>query len=211
MHTLRNEVHVTGTVQVLEAIGKILREGATRKHRPLAHTTGIRYKQYDPAGFPEEQQLHLADLCDSQEWASVCDARFKKYGRGVVALHKIKKDDVIMDYHGVEVHGVTVAEHCEANPSALPEFCVEIAQNPRRVIDGTAEKCPQHKGNRCLGRLANHAEKGAANMVMYDISLTMSDRARVVALVARVDIEPFQQLFWDYKDVRARKMFRPQE
>ena len=44
---------------------------------------------------------------------------------------------------------------------------------------------------------------------MADVAFTTIDAPRVLALVARVDIQPFQQLLWDYKDPAARQMFKP--
>ena len=137
----------------------------------------------------------------------MCDARWDFCGRGLVALQHIKKHDVIVDYHGLEVRGVSMEEHLATHPGSVETFCVEVKQHPRRIVDASAEICTKHgDGRRCLVRLSNHAEiNHGANMALFDIELPLEGRALV--LVAKVDIEPFQQLFWDYKDQRARDLY----
>ena len=39
--------------------------------------------------------------CNTQKWVGICDVKIdQSKGRGVIATHHIKKDDIIMDYHG---------------------------------------------------------------------------------------------------------------
>ena len=141
----------------------------------------------------------------------MCDVTFPKLGRGLVTLQHIQKDDVIVDYHGMVVRGVPFETYI-LRPGVASEFCLEIDQHPKRIIDATAEKCAEHNDNRCLGRLVNHAlrKKGiAANMVMSDILLRdMTEKPQVAVLTARFDIEPFQQLRFDYGDSVARTLFK---
>ena len=92
----------------------------------------------------------------------------------------------------------------------LSEYCMEIDQKPKRIIDASTETCTEHPGHRCLGRLANHGvqKKGTANMCMADIVLDqIVTKPRVVVLMARTDIEPLQQLRFDYRDPVARALF----
>jgi hypothetical protein len=168
----------------------------------------IQYKAYAP--FLEPQQIELHHRCKTQEWVGVCDVKYEKYGRGLVSTQKIDKGDVIVDYHGLVVEGPNLEEHF-AKPGVLSEFCLQIAHKPKRIIDASAESCEQHPNNRCLGRLANHAlaRKGSANMALADILLdAVPGRPRVVVFVARVDIEPLQQLRFDYNDKVARDLLK---
>lgn len=190
-----------------------LRKEGTRRHKnPLKETTAIHYKAYQP--FPEELQIELLRRCRTQEWVGVCDVKFAKYGRGLVSLQRIQKDDLIVDYHGLVIEGVSLDDYQE-KPGVSVEYCLEIKDKPKRIIDATAETCVVHPGNRCLGRLANHAlqKKGtAANMVMADILLdALPEQPRVVVLQARHQIEPFEQLRFDYNDEVARALFKDTE
>ena len=196
-------------LQVCDEVRKLQKVGVKRHHKPLASTTGIKYRSYDPA-FGLEQQMELLHRCQSQEWVGVCDVKFVKLGRGLVSLQKIQKDDVVVDYHGLVVEGVTMEKYVEKE-DVKSEYCMEISHKPKRIIDATAEHCLEHPGNRCLGRLANHAllKNGVANMVISDIELNLiTTKPRVVVLQARTDIEPFQQLRFDYTDKVARKLFK---
>lgn len=150
-------------------------------------------------------QLCLQTRCETQDWVGICDVTLPGFGRAIVSTQKIKKDDVIVDYHGLVVEGASVAEYVE-RPDVKSEYCLEVAQNPRRIIDASSDSCEQHEGMRCPGRLVNHANKKIANMQMHDVQLDhLPANPRVVVFVARVDIEPFNQLRFDYGDKEARK------
>ena len=87
------------------------------------------------------------------------------------------------------------------------EFCFELPGPPKKIVDAGAEDCPLHPRTRCPGRLMNHAEKGA-NLKPKDIKLRLLDpQQRVLVFVARRQIEPFEELLFnygDYKKCRAK-------
>jgi hypothetical protein len=193
---------------VCDEVRVLQKAGTTRQLNPLKNSTGIRYKAYEP--FNQEQHMELLHRCQTQQWVGVCDAKFAKYGRALVSLQRMKKHDIIVDYHGLVVEGMSLDDYSEANPQVSVEYCVVVEHKPKRIIDATSETCINHPRLRCLGRLANHAhhKRGAANMVMTDVLLDMmSGQPRVVVLQARLDIEPFEQLRFDYNDRVARALF----
>ena len=199
----------------------------------MKNTTGINYRAFEP--FPETQQIELMRRCETQEWVGVCDAEFPtlpKCGRALISLQHIRKYDVIVDFHGIVITDMNLEDYARRDYVASEyclevgectawkwtrsrrnggEYCMEVDQKPKRIIDATSEICTVHPGNRCLGRLANHAlqSKGsAANMVVADILLTaLHNTPRVVVLQAHVDIEPLHQLRFDYNDPVARRLF----
>jgi len=88
-------------------------------------------------------------------------------------------------------------------------------------VDATIDPCAIHRGNRCLGRLCNHATERVrvdnykCNMKLSDIVCThlpvdavSKQHKRIIALVARRDIKPFEQLLFDYGDSDARQAFK---
>ena len=192
-----------------DEVNRLRKVGVKRHLNPMSDSTGIRYKAYDKS-FGEEQQIELLHRSVTQEWVGVCDVKFAKFGRGLVSLQHITKDDVVVDYHGLVVEGLTMEEYSK-KPGVVSEYCMEIDQKPKRIIDASSETCPDHTGNRCLGRLANHGlvKSGTANMCMADIELNLIEtKPRVVVLQARMDIEPLQQLRFDYRDTVARALFK---
>ena len=118
---------------------------------------------------------------------------------------------MIVDYHGLEVWGISMDDHKKNDKAVLFEYCLEI-ENPKRVIDATSETCVHHLGNRCLGRFANHSlqRKGtAANMIMADAVLELvPNKPRVIVLVACTNIKPFEQFRFDYNNPVARALFK---
>ena len=189
-----------------DEVKRLKRDGARRQVHPITDTTGIRYRVYDTA-FGLAQQRQLLHRAQTQEWVGVCDVTFPKIGRGLVSLQKIKKDDVIVDYHGIVVTDITMEKYAKKD-GVRRDYCIEIDQKPKRIIDASAETCTEHPGHRCLGRLANHGKKGTANMCIADIVLDqIATKPRVVVLMARTDIEPLQQLRFDYSDTIVRALF----
>ena len=189
-----------------EQVSSLQKECAKRRQVPQCDSTGICYKQFED--FDGDQQIELKHRCDMQEWVGICDVEFKMFGRGLVSTQRIKKDDVVVDYHGKVITGVTHEEYCN-NPAVLPEYCMEIPGPPRRIIDASNEICPDHPNNRCLGRFANHANKNNNdNVKATDVHLDkLEPPTRVVVLKARRGIEPFEQLRFDYGDNIARQLF----
>ena len=183
-----------------------------RRQAPLSDSTGVRYKHYDE--FDQDQQIELNHRCETQEWVGICDVTFAKFGRGLISTQRIKKDDVVVDYHGKVITNTPFDQYCK-QPAVLPEYCMEIPGPMKRIIDASNETCPHHAKNRCLGRFANHSfgshskMSQTQNMKTAEILLDKleQNQTRVVVLKARRAIEPFEQLRFDYGDDRARKLF----
>ena len=90
----------------------------------------------------------------------------------------------------------------------MHEYCLEIKGPPRRIIDAGSEHCETHPGNRCLGRIANHLRITTANIDATEIALEkVIPKTRVVVFKALRDIEPYEQLCWDYGDKAAQELF----
>lgn len=198
-------------LQVTDEVKRLKKDGVKRQFNPLKDSTGIRFKPYDPHGFHEDLQIELLHRCKTQEWVGICDVILKGFDRSVVSLQKIKKDDVIIDYHGLVITPhVPIADYCKKD-GVKWEYCMEVMNAPKYIIDATSDNCIAHPGHRCMGRLCNHADqrKGLqANMTMTDITLkALPDQPRIVAFRARHPIEPFQQLRFDYHDKVARELF----
>lgn len=142
-----------------------------------------------------------------QRWVGICDVTFAKYGRGVITLQRIQKDDIICDYHGEIIKNCNLKEYLASTEDI--GYCMEIPGLYKRVINAKKEHCTEHPNVRCLGRLVNHAldRRVTSNIKPVDI-LIFQTGERAVILKARRIIEPFEQLRFDYKDKEARRMFK---
>ena len=146
----------------------------------------------------------------------MCDVEIPGMGRGVIALRPIRKNEIVLDYHGLETEGERLDEYCEKDPTArLSEYIVDVRQGRQRLIDASIDPCAVHFAHRCLGRLVNYAaesQKGRfnekCNLKLAEVVCSQLTNQRIVVLVARRDIEPLEQLLWDYKDDVARKSFQ---
>ena len=193
-----------------EQVTSLQKECVKRKQSPMCDSTGIRFKQFEE--FNEDQQQKLKHRCDTQEWVGICDVQYpEKFERGLISTHRIRKDDVVVDYHGKVVTDIPFDEYSQ-QPSVITEYCMEIPGTHKRIIDASNDVCNTHPGNRCVGRFANHCNpnqrNNGQNMKSVDVLLDkLEPPIRVVVLKARRAIEPFEQLRFDYGDDRARKLF----
>ena len=172
-----------------------------------------------------EFQLSFKFKCEEQEWQNLGVIFFgDEKGRGVVALAPFQKDDVVIDYHGLETmrsEYSSVEEYCAENPDRRQmHFCVEVKTgNMKRLIDASLEPCSQHPGRSCLGRLINHASylnKGMTNkrcnLKLMEVScpqLTLKGEkvfARATFVALR-NIPILEELLFDYGDKAAQQMF----
>jgi len=147
----------------------------------------------------------LVDRMLTQKWVGICDVTFTQYGRGVITLQRIQKDDILCDYHGDIIKNCNFAEYLEATDDI--SYCLEVPTGPhKRIINAKTEDCKDHPNVRCLGRLVNHAldKRIASNIKPVDIGVFMTGE-RAILLKARRVIEPFEQLRFDYKDKNARQ------
>lgn len=180
-----------------------------RHLNPMKDTTGLSYKdQYHT--FDEDKQRELQERCNTQKWVGVCDVVFQGYGRGLISLQKIQKDDIIVDYHGKTIKNKNFDDYIKLSGNS--EYCLEIKDSQKRIIDATSAECPvaAHGSTRCLGRLGNHgrAKKGKANMVFVNIHLKdMPEAPHTVVLKATKSIDPFTHLLVDYNCPAAWGLF----
>ncbi len=127
-----------------------------------------------------------------------------------------EKNEVVLDYHGIETEGEKLDEYCEKDPTRrLWEYIVDVRQGRQRLIDASIDPWAVNFGHRCLGTLVNYAaesHKGKyndkCNLKLAEVVCSQLTNQRIVVLVARRDIEPLEQLLWDYKDDVARKFFQ---
>ena len=170
--------------------------------------------------FDAEMHKVLIETVRKQNWDGICDVTLPAYGRSVITLKPFQRNDIIVDYHGLDIDSqLSVADYVSGNPvERKSEFIVEVQTYKRKLIDASSDICPTHGNHRCLGRLLNyaHSKDLKCNMQLMEIicpmfprpgSPTGKDPTRISVLVATQPIAPFTQLFWDYKDIEAREMF----
>ena len=76
-------------------------EKSKRRHQPLKRTTGIIHRN----NMDIETQKDVERLIKTQKWTSFVEVDYGKdsFGRGLLSLHHLEKDDIIVDYHGNNV------------------------------------------------------------------------------------------------------------
>ena len=94
----------------------------------------------------------------SQQWPSICDVHVKGLGRGVVTTTKVEKGEILVDYHGEEIKGMSCEEYLDI-PGNQSDYLFQISQ--KHLVDASKEICDEHPNNRCLGRLINHVVQGS--------------------------------------------------
>lgn len=124
---------------------------------------------------------------------------------GLFATRKFEKDDIIVDYDGTVITGMSMNEYLKT-PGTIQEFVLEVPTGARRIIDATND-VGKHPTNYRLGRLANHVCSKKSNMRVVDLTLDKCDNHRVIVFKARKTIYPLEQLRWDYMDKNAQNMF----
>jgi hypothetical protein len=121
---------------------------------------------------------------------------------------------VILDYHGKTIVGKTHEEYmAEEETGAKEEYVMEISR--KYLIDGTQETCTCHPDRLLLGRLANYANQKKTtkcNMklqrhIMRGHTEGGNMSKALILFVARRDIEPLEELRFDYGDRRCAEMF----
>ena len=152
----------------------------------------------------EQFKKILTKTCKDQTWPFICDVNIKGLGRGVITTDFIDKDQILADYHGKVVKGITATEYMADHPECS-EYLFQISQ--KHLIDASNELCPvvDHMKNRCMARLINHNSPRHTNVKPVIVNLSASKS--VLLMVAKHDIPPFEELRYDYGDQEARKMF----
>ena len=127
---------------------------------------------------------------------------------GLVSLQKFAKDDLICDYHGKIVYKNAADYEAEVGADAMT-YVMEVKQGTNKhLIDASAEICPEHPTNYCLPRLANHVMQRTKSFStnLKSIEVPLYDSPSIVVFRARRNIEPFEQLRYDYNDKKAREV-----
>ena len=66
-------------------------------------------------------------------------------GRGVIPTAPFLKNEVVLDYHGIEVEGHTLDSYCQMNPDLVKtEHIIEVKQGRRRLLDASEDPCAIH-------------------------------------------------------------------
>ena len=93
------------SLQVTKVITSLNLEANTRRERPLSDSTGIRYLDNIDVPMDYYTQVEVLHRCQGQAWGSVfCQADFETKGRGLVALQRIRQNDIVVDYHGKVIY-----------------------------------------------------------------------------------------------------------
>ena len=152
----------------------------------------------------EQFKKILTKTCKDQTWPFICDVNIKGFGRGVITTDFIDKDQILADYHGKVVNGITANDYMADHPECS-EYLFQISL--KHLIDASNELCPvvDHMKNRCMARLINHKSPKHTNV--KPVILNLSSSKSVLLMVAKHDIPPFEELRYDYGDQEARKMF----
>ena len=167
----------------------------------------------------DDTQMEISHRIAQQTWQGIEDAFFPGFGRGVMATMPFTAGDIIVDYHGTISnlpYETYITQLLSEGIFPIPEFILVIPHT-RKLIDATSEKCPYHGNNRCLGRLSNHANmksknKSICNMKPVYVVLDSLPKdshgkfQKVVLFVARRNIQPLEQLRWDYEDKTAQTL-----
>ena len=93
-------------LQVTTTVENLRNEANTRRESPLADSTCLRYTEDVDAPMSFGTQFEIARRCKQQDWGSVfCRVDYgEDKGRGLVALQRISKDDIVVDYHGKVIY-----------------------------------------------------------------------------------------------------------
>lgn len=188
-------------LQVMIQVTELTKPGSIRRMK-MDQKQFVPYQGQNIDNYPLEQQTILQERMTKQNWPGVCDVNYTKFGRGLMTTCSIAKDDILLDYCGKRINGITSDEYLVENPDSS-EYLYQVTS--KFLIDASSETCPNHVGIRCLGRLINHGNKKAANLVSKHVFF---GSYQYLIFIASRDIKAFEQIFFDYGDVVARRQFR---
>ena len=129
-------------------------------------------------------------------------------GRGLIASRRFLKNDILVDYHARVITQNEKEDIMTADDSRMNYlFCA-----PGLVWDGSAEWCSCHPQSRLLGRLVNFAKKSTvecnARPQLFEFKHSKSSVFNAIILVATRDIEPLEELRFDYGDNACLELFK---
>ena len=76
------------------------------------------------------------------------------------------------------------------------------------VFDATLERCACHPKWRTFGRLLNHRQSSHPECNVRAKRVTLKDKP-VILFIAKRQIEPLEELCFDYKDPKCRSELQP--
>ncbi len=63
----------------------------------------------------------------------LCDVNIPGMGRGVIALRRFLKNEIVVDYHRIETEGQTMESYCGVDPAnRYSEYIIEVRQGTPR-------------------------------------------------------------------------------
>ena len=140
----------------------------------------------------------------SQQRPSICDVQVKCLGRGVVTTTNVENWEILVDYHGEEIKGMSSEEYLEI-PANQSKYLFQISH--KHIVDASKEICDEHPNNRWLARLINHQSSKEANV--KPVLVNIAQNKNVLVMVAKTEVAAFQELRFDYGDEEARRLFDP--
>ena len=177
-------------------------------------------------------QSAILAMTKSQLWPDlqiveeIIDRNGTAIGRGVVTTAFISASSVICDYHQTAARSWTkkeanaeIAKDIDNNENSNLGNYVIFAKFGPEVYNATREYCDCHPDIRTFGRLFNWAStsdelnrcNAAINhYTLYDIDGPRGSNGpkyKGAMLCATRDIQPFEELRWDYGDKVCRKYF----
>lgn len=168
---------------------------------------------------PHAVRLQVFERCHLQSWSHLAvredcgsDKNGRKIGRGVIAMVPFKQNEILLDYHG---RLVSASEHdtiykIDNDADRRSDYLFVGLQG--LIVDGSSDTCECHPHTRLLGRLVNHATRNtpACNVVPRFFRHVAANSKKIhlfIIFVAARDIEPLEELRYDYNDQNCSEMF----
>jgi hypothetical protein len=184
-----------------------LPETSDKKRRRRARIVSARNLRSD-----QTTKEFIFEKCMLQQWFGI-DVMEKcpgGRGRGLIAAKGFQKHEVLLDYHGKKI---SRAEANEIDEDIDDHRSSYLFCGPDGLFwDGSAEFCECHPQSRLLGRLANFAAKYTyecnAMPQLFACATYNSKPFHAIVLVATREIEPLEEIRFDYGDRRCLKLFK---
>ncbi|XP_056003622.1 uncharacterized protein LOC130049707 [Ostrea edulis] len=177
--------------------GKKLQIDILRRHLDVL----IKEETVRKGGMKDED---LAALIESQEWPNVVITQDEVKGKCLTTgSRKIFKGQIVCDYHGEIISHKEGGKRLNSYNEGAPAgnyFYFYRHSNKRLCVDAAKLPCPCHpKKKTTSGRLINHSAKSPNLQTQIRV---LNDKPHLF-LVARTDIPPVTELFFDYGVCRS--------
>jgi hypothetical protein len=188
-----------GDVQIQKNIFTVLKKRAKKLAAEARLYIGI------------DDRKAIATHIKLQDWPNIGICQTKSMGRGVQTKGEwIKKGSVVCDYHGhlmSRAEGETIRK--AIHPRELSNYMYFFQHDSKRLcVDASNIPCrchKEHKGTETMGRLINHS----TDPNLCTKKFQGDDKIHLL-LVAKKDISPCTQIFFDYgvkKDDEGGSLF----